>query len=124
MVNLRKIGARWETDSNLILTSRFKIVLSEALPHLPSRGADNRILVSVIVRITFEYLDSQSTLLQAFRMARTSVLYNVLEEMRTSLGGPKVGTLQNSGELSKRYRPGLFRPAIRDPHAFLWSVVA
>jgi len=88
--------------------SRFKIVLSETLPHLSGRSADNRILVSVVVRITFEYLDSQSTLLQAFRMACASVLYNVLEEMRTSFGGTKVGALQNFGELNKRYRPELF----------------
>jgi hypothetical protein len=57
--------------------SGFEIILRQALADFARGGANNRVLVCIVLRIPLEYLDSQGALFQAFKAILTGLFHHI-----------------------------------------------
>ena len=84
-VNFRNIGPGRHTDPKLFRTAGLQIVLREPLADLTGCASDHWILISIVLRVSFEYFDSQNALFETLEVVVSGVLNDVAQEKRAFL---------------------------------------
>lgn len=84
-MNFRNIGSGRHTDPKLFRTAGLQIVLREPLADLAGCASDHWILISIVLRVSLEYFDSQNALFETLKVVVTGMLNDVAQEKRAFL---------------------------------------
>lgn len=94
-VNFRNIRPGRQTDTKLFGTASLEVVLREPFADLAGCASDHWIVISIVLRVSFENFDSQNALFETLRVVVTGMLNDVAQEKRAFLARSELRTLQN-----------------------------
>ena len=106
LVDFRNIGPGRHTDPKLFRAARLQVVLRQPLADLAGRASDHWILISIVLRVSFEYFDSQNALFETLNVIVAGMLNDVAQEKRAFLARVELRTIQNPFKLCEHSLPG------------------